>query len=162
MVRHLLYACLAVSCGCELIVDDGTRTVAIPDEASDGLDAAVARDAPAQGTDADTGRLSHDASDASDASDGQDEQAADSARVPPPADAGCGQDCASLGMTCVQGCAQAEATCESHCKGNDQGCMNKCSMAERDCAQMCGMQCMMCFMGESCPPHGGAWSCDTP
>ena len=152
MVRHLLYVSLALACGCELLVDDGARALAVPDEASDALEAAVARDAPSQ---ADSGRQAQDATGA------QDGQIADAPRAPLPPDAGCGQDCAGASKSCVEACVQGEAACESGCNGS-RGCMNKCTMSEQACVQTCGMQCMMCFGRESCPPQGGVWSCVMP
>jgi hypothetical protein len=153
-------ACLVLSCGCELLVDDGTRTLAAPrPDASDPVDAGVTRDAPEPTFDSDTGGPTQDGG------PGPDVQIADAAHAPDATepldamDASCGQSCASVAATCGQACVDAQSACESACKGNSNGCMNKCVMGEQGCARTCEMQCMACFMGEACPMPGGPWSC---
>ena len=155
-------ACLALSCGCELLVDDGTRTLATARlDASDPAEAGVTRDAPEPSFDSDTGGPTQDGA------PGPDVQIADAAHAPDApgvvdaTDASCGQSCASVAATCGQACVDAQSACESACRGTGNGCMNKCIMTEQSCAQMCDMQCMACFMGEACPMPGGPSSCTT-
>ena len=134
MVSLRLAACLAMAamCGCELVVDEGTRVLASADAGGDaaseaGLDARTdVVEPPAEAGMPDTA--------ATDVGAGQ----------------GCSSGCLKAATSCQQFCAATEASCLSDCHGHSGPCQDQCTRTATTCNSGCSNQCLACFAKAAC------------
>lgn len=127
-------ACLAMApmCGCELVVDEGTRILAPGDAGGDAASEA--------GLDA-----------RSDVVEPPTEAGMpDTAATDVGAERGCSSGCLKQAMSCQQICAATEASCLSGCHGHSGPCQDQCSQTGTSCNGGCSNQCLSCFAQAAC------------
>ena len=131
-------ACLAMAamCGCELVVDEGTRVLASADAGGDAASGAgpdarsdVARPPAESGM-------------------------PDTAATDVGAAQGCSSACLEAATSCQQGCAATEASCLSDCHDPSGPCQDRCTHTATTCNSGCSHQCLSCLEQAACTGSG--------